>query len=116
MTQLAIDFDAPPLAIARAVGEVAMQRVLDHAERTGPGFSERARAFVLLHLQAHGPSSGEAITDAAKRAGITPPDDRAFGPVYAALSRANRIAVAGFVARRKGHGTAGGRLWRLVHA
>lgn len=73
----------------------------------------RARDFVLDQLRQHGPSSGEDLTDAAKAAGITPPDDRAFGAVFSFLSRKRAIEPAGFCERRKGHGTAGGRIWAL---
>lgn len=121
MTQLALIFDAPPapaytVAHARAAGAEAGDRAADRAERQDDGFRERAAAFVLAYLAQHGISSGELITDAAKLAGIRPPDDRAFGPVYAALARRQQIVAAGFCARLKGHGTAGGRLWRLVNA
>ncbi len=119
MTQLALIFDAAPppaytVAHARAAGEVAGQRAADKAERADDGFRERAQAFVLGYLAQHGASSGELMTDAAKLAGIKPPDDRAFGPVYAVLARRGLIVAAGFCARRKGHGTAGGRVWRLA--
>lgn len=119
MSQLALFFEpAPPraytVAQARAAGDMAGQRAADKAERLEAGFRERAAAFVLGYLAQHGISSGELVTDAAKLAGIKPPDDRAFGPVYASLSRKGRIVSAGFCARRKGHGTAGGRLWRLA--
>lgn len=112
--QLAIDFDTPALPVAQALGEIGMKRALDRAEADEPGFSERAQAFVLEYLRVHGVSSGELITDACKLAGIKPPDDRAFGPVYSKLARAGFIEPAGFCARRKGHGTSGGRLWRLA--
>lgn len=117
MNQLALIFDpAPPRnhAAARKAGERAGNLAADKAEREANGFRERATAFVLGYLQQHGVSSGELITDAAKLAGIKPPDDRAFGPVYATLARKGRIVAAGFCMRRKGNGTAGGRLWRLA--
>ncbi len=115
MNQLAIDLDAAyTVAQARAAGAVAGDMAADRAERMEEGFREKAAAFVLRYLQQHGMSSGELITDAAKLAGIRPPDDRAFGPVYASLARTQQIVSAGFCARRKGHGTAGGRLWRLA--
>ncbi len=121
MSQLALIFDAPPAPAytvqhARAAGEVAGERAADKAERADDGFRERAQAFVLGYLAQHGTSSGELMTDAAKLAGIKPPDDRAFGPVYAVLARRGMIVAAGFCARRKGHGTAGGRVWRLANA
>lgn len=116
MSQLALDFTTPTLAAARAAGEEAATRAADRAERADPEFRERAQAFVLSYLEERGVSSSELITDAAKLAGIRPPDDRAFGAVYKVLASKNRIAFAGYCARVKGHGTAGGRLWRLVRA
>lgn len=119
VSQLALIFDAPPqpaytVAHARAAGAAAGERAADKAERADDGFRERAQAFVLGYLAQHGTSSGELMTDAAKLAGIKPHDDRAFGPVYAVLARRGLIVAAGFCARRKGHGTAGGRVWRLA--
>ena len=101
-------------AIARKRGARLGGLAADRAEREVGDFKDRAAKFVLIYLAAHGVSSGELITDACKLSGIRPPDDRAFGPVYASLARANQIECAGFVARRKGHGTSGGRLWRLI--
>jgi hypothetical protein len=114
MNQLTINFDAPPLPVAAALGQAGAQLAADRAERHLPGFTERAQAFVVAYLQQHGPASGEAITDACKGAGIVPPDDRAFGAVYQGLARRGVIEVAGWCLRRKGHGTAGGRVWRLA--
>jgi len=68
-------------------------------------------------LAANGATSGEALTDACKSAGIRPPqgmDDRAFGPVYQRLAQANQIRVCGSTVRRRGHGTSGGRVWERV--
>lgn len=118
MTQLALIFDAAPppaytVAQARAAGAVAGERAADKAERADDGFRERAQAFVLGYLAQHGPSSGEDITDAAVMAGIKPAELRAFGPVYAALARRGLIVCVGYCARRRGHGTAGGRRWSL---
>jgi len=119
MSQAALLFEAPAakaytVTHARAAGEKAGRLAADKADRMEAGFSERAAAFVLGYLAQHGISSGELVTDAAKLAGIRPPDDRAFGPVYATLARRGRIVAAGFCLRRKGNGTAGGRLWRLA--
>ena len=117
MNQATLDFDAPvatPLATARAAGEEAGNRAADRAERAAPDFRERAQAFVIKYLAEHGVSSSELITDAAVLSGIVVPDTRAFGPIFLALMRKNKIAFDGFVPRRKGHGSAGGKRWRLV--
>lgn len=98
---------------ARAIGAQMAGLCAERAEDDVPDFSERAKAFVLEYLRDHGVSSSELITDAAKLAGLVPHDDRAFGAIYQSLARRKRIEFVGFCARRKGHGTAGGRLWRL---
>ncbi len=74
-----------------------------------------AREFVLDYLRHKrtGEASSEEITDACKRAGITPPDDRAFGLIYLFLARRRKIIKAGICPRTKGHGTSGGNIWRL---
>jgi hypothetical protein len=116
MNQASLNFEAPALATARAAGELLAEKAADRAERSDPDFRERAQTFVLRYLTEYGISSSELITDAAVLAGISPPDTRAFGSVYRKLSRENKIVCAGFCARAKGHGTAGGRLWRLAGA
>lgn len=102
------------LAASRAEGERCMQLALDLAERDEPGFCERAQRFVLAFLAQHGRTSSEDITDACKDAGIVPAEDRAFGPVYGGLNRRKQIVCVGYCGRRKGHGTAGGRMWELA--
>lgn len=114
MSQLALDFTAPRLAAARAAGERLSEKAADRAEREFAEFREKARAFVLAYLEQHGISSSELITDAAALSGIQVPDTRAFGAIYRRLAAENKIAFAGHCTRTKGHGTAGGRLWRLV--
>jgi hypothetical protein len=91
----------------------ALARVGQAAETRRPGFHEDACAFVLEYLRAHGPTSGERLTLACKRRGIVPHDDRAFGPVYMALSREHAIVKVGNAKRTRGHGTAGGNVWAL---
>ena len=68
----------------------------------------------MLELLADGrPRSGEEIVDHCQRLGITPHDARAFGAVIGTLARRGQIEAVGFAARRKGHGTAGARVWRV---
>lgn len=83
------------------------------SENAGRAFMDQAAAFVIRHLS-RGPAPGEDITDACKAAGIKPHDDRAFGAVYLRLQRAGKIEKCGTVARRRGHGTSGGSIWRLT--
>ena len=98
-----------PLFVA-AQRDAAIRRVSDHA---GPTFKAQAMRYVVGHLKIHGEASGEDITDACKAAGIVPHDDRAFGSVFQSLVRDGLIECAGFCLRKKGHGTAGGRIWRV---
>ena len=100
----------PTLPDARADRDQAMASVEDHA---GDEFREKACVFIVAYLLSHGPTAGEDLTDACKRSGIVPHDDRAFGPVYMRLSRDGLIEKAGYVPRRKGHGTGGGSVWQL---
>ena len=97
---------------ARADRDQAMASVSDNA---GADFNEAACAFITAYLLSRGATAGEDLTDACKRSGIVPHDDRAFGPVYMRLSREGVIEKAGYVPRRKGHGTSGGSLWRLAN-
>ena len=112
--QYQIDFDTPPVAQARAVGQVAGEMAQGRAERREPGFSERAKAHILVVLRERGPTSGETLTEACAAEGIKAPDMRAFGPIFAALVRQGRIRCVGYCLRKKGRGTAGGRIWRLA--
>jgi hypothetical protein len=89
----------------------AMRNIIAFA---GKRFREKAERFTLEYLAGCESASSETITDAARKAGIVPHDDRAFGPVYFSLSRAGKIVKAGVCTRRKGHGTSGGTLWRLA--
>lgn len=101
---------------ARELGEAGMQLAQQRAEHDDPSFTERAKAFVVRYLHERGACSSEDVTDACKAAGIVPKDDRAFGVVYATLRRHQIIEFAGYCDRRKGHGTAGGRIWRIATA
>jgi len=99
----------------RAPHIVERDRSMKRVERNaGQEFGARARAFIVSHLREHGATSGEDLTDACKRAGIEPHDDRAFGPVFLKLSRDGDIESAGSCERRKGHGTRGGTIWRAT--
>lgn len=104
-------FDQPTVNDLR---DHAIAQVAEHAEQHHPTFGEQARDFVLAYLRAHGPSSGEVLTEACKASGVKPHDDRAFGTVYMTLARWGRIQKVGTVRRERGHGTAGGNIWDLT--
>lgn len=103
----------PIFAQAKAAGLAAGEACLEKA--CAAGFdSQRAREEILTVLvKAGGPVSGEELVDHCQRVGLVPHDARAFGPVFKSLVRRGQIEAAGFAARRKGHGTAGARLWRV---
>jgi len=95
--------------VARVIAATAAK-----AEQQRPGFGDQAAALILAQLAQHGPMSGEALTDACRRAGLVPHDDRAFGSVFLRLSKSGRIVTVGYTTRTKGHGTSGGRIWGLA--
>lgn len=98
---------------SRAMGDRGMRSAATNAARGGFSSTEVAGLFVA-YLEAHGPTPGEDLVMVARKAGHIPHDDRAFGAVFAGLSRKKRIKCVDFVPRRRGHGTAGGRVWALV--
>ena len=99
---------------ARTAGEQAGQMCLAFTEAEDSTFSERAARHILLSLRHLQRATGEALTDLCKRDGLVPHDDRAFGPIYARLSKDGRIRRAGWAPRIKGHGTGGATIWELV--
>lgn len=111
-------FRAPPArSIEREIGELRAHQAAAAVERhEDPDFRTRARAFVLELLAKRGEASSEDLTDACVAAGITAREQRAFGAVYSALARRRQIVFVRFCERRKGHGTGGGRVWRLARA
>lgn len=111
-----LPFFERPRTVTNGLRDAAMEQVADHAEDEEPGFADEARAFVIAFLARYGPAPAEHITDACKRAGIVPHDDRAFGPVYMTLARREQIVKVGSVRRERGHGTAGGNVWALREA
>ena len=100
---------------AIAAGEAGMGRALDAAERDDAAFSVKAQTAILAHL-ANAPgrqAAGEDLVDAAINAGARCRDARAFGGVFQSLSRRGLIRTVAYTVRKKGHGTAGGRIWAL---
>lgn len=96
------DIDFGPLSACTAKAERA-------------GFNTAAAKAAVLDLLADGrPRSGEEIVDHCLRLGIVPHDARAFGSVFARLRQQGAIEAVGFCDRRKGNGTAGGRIWRVA--
>lgn len=94
----------------RELGAIAGEAALRKAERD-TDFDRDDAALAILDALGLDQKSGEELTDAVKRMGIVPHDDRSFGPVFAMLKRAGKIASVGTTERRKGHGTSGARIW-----
>lgn len=111
--QLALNFAAPPLAVARSMGEVGMQQAEQAAARVEPSFRERAEALILQKL-ARGPASAEDCTDYVRAAGLQMADGRALGATYASLRSRGLIHKVADCPRRRGHGTAGGSVYALT--
>jgi hypothetical protein len=89
--------------------------ILDaHEKSVGLQFMHEASQAVIRHLKTVAESSSEDIVDACKAAFIRPREDRAFGAIFAKLSRTGVIQKAGYCQRRKGHACAGGIIWRLA--
>jgi hypothetical protein len=102
--------------LARDAGTRAGEACKAKAEAAGFD-SEAAKAVVMAALSRDGePLSGEQLVNECIAAGIVPHDARAFGPVIASLARAGSITTVGFAARKKGHRTAGARLWKATAA
>lgn len=94
--------------------DAGMAQVQEKAERLVPAFTDAACAYVLAHLRKFGPCAGEVLTEKCKDAGLVPHDDRAFGPVYMRLLKRGLIEKIGSIRRERGHGTAGGNIWRAT--
>lgn len=106
------DADRPLL---RMLGEQEARRCSLKARDVAMFDSDAAKSIVLRELRAAaGPMSGEDLVDKCLRAGIETHDGRAFGVVFSSLRSHGLIRCVGFTVRRKGHGTAGGRLWEIT--
>ena len=99
----------PTLEAARNKRDLIL---FNHEANAGRQFINEASTVILRRL-AISEASSEDLVDACKEAFIRPHDDRAFGTVFANLSRAGKIERAGYCQRRKGHSCSGGIIWRL---
>lgn len=108
MTQLSLDW-------SRAQGDLGMRRAASSADRRMPDFSRRAGDYMLALLVARGPMPGEDLTDACIAAGFDPGDARAFGMAFRYIL-AHGARVTGYCARRKGHGSSGGKVYGIEGA
>lgn len=100
---------------ARDAGERGMRRAESRARRElGAAFTARLAAYFYALLVARGPMSGEDLSDAGRDAGLLTGDGRSAGAAFKRLLRIGAELVPGVdVPRRKGHGSAGGRMYRI---
>lgn len=99
---------------ARKLGDEGAERARGKADRECPGFSVRVLAFIanFARMQMHGSTFlGEDLVNMMKANDIVPPDDRAFGSLFAKAIRDGFITPVGSVARVKGHGAPGGQVY-----
>lgn len=99
------------MADAQAVGERMAQACEEKAERVADFDGAGAGRFIVGWLRRYGPTSGEALVNAAIEHGFRPHDQRAYGGVFSRLSKAKEIRAVGYCLREKGHATGGGRIW-----
>lgn len=103
-----------PIDLAREAGTQAATACLAKAQRAAPDFADLAKAAILAHLAAHGPTSGENLVDVALIHGARCKDARAFGGVFQSLARKGLIkCLRSDLPRIRGHGTTGGKLWSI---
>lgn len=100
---------------AKAEGKRASEAA---AKKSGEQFQQIAYDFGVRFFRQHGTASAEDCTEALIAAGLRPKgvDLRAMGNVYRRLVDDGIVMFAGDCARRLGHGTRGGRLYRAVLA
>jgi hypothetical protein len=106
-------YQLPSTDEAKADGAAGMVSSATNAEKDYPGFRYDATVFVVAYLEAHGIASCEALTIAAKNAGIIPHHDTAFGTVYNSLSKWNVTVKVGEEPRKRGHNAPGARVYML---
>ena len=106
MTQITLDW-------ARSEGDAAILRAQVAAEHQSPDFTRLACAYALSLIATRGPMPGEDIVDACKAAGYVVREDRAYGAVFRRMLREG-AGVVGYCPRRKGHGSAGGRVYGIA--
>ena len=82
------------------------------AEATTSFDTATSQALVLKFLE-DGVKTGEDLVLACKEAGQVPHDDRAFGAVFAGLSKQRLIKKTGFGPRKRGRGADGAVFWAL---
>jgi hypothetical protein len=106
MIQLALE----PRAEGERLGALCLSKAEDVAQFDSAG----AARFIVAHLIRYGDTAGEVLVDEAMAHGYRPHEQRAFGPVFAGLSRKGLIRTVGYCLRTKGHSGSGGRIWAVT--
>jgi hypothetical protein len=105
MSQITLD-------LATRLAYLSMTFAAVRAEQDNPGFTDTACVLMLSRLRVEGWQTGEQLVDYCRESGLTPRDDRAFGAAFKRLLRKG-VRVVGTCPRRKGHGSAGGKIYGL---
>lgn len=117
-TQLAIDFEAPPLiASGREQRDAGIERSLLSADRQVKGWSETAFGYLLEFLSGHGGDfRGEEVREFAHAKGCPhPAHPRAWGGVLMRAARQGKIEKVGTVqVKNPTAHMANANLWRRV--
>ena len=91
-----------------------MESCAEKAEKETTFDVEECKRIVLSTLAKEQALTGEVLVVYCREAGQIPHDDRAFGTVFAQLSKQKRIKKIGYGPRHRGHGTAGAIVWALA--
>ena len=91
-----------------------MEACAEKAESTTEFSVGECQRIVIEVLKREKALTGEVLVVYCREAGQVPHDDRAFGPVFAGLSRQKIIKKIGYGPRHRGHGTAGAIVWALA--
>jgi len=103
--QLPLDFSAAIRARDAALGRCE--------QSGGEKFRSDAARFILAYLGAHGETPGEVLTEKGWEFGLRPTSLKHWGPVFMRLLREQRIEQCGTARRMRGHGSTGGKVYRL---
>lgn len=94
---------------ARAGAETGMKRAAEHANSCVSGWTDDAYAYLTGWARGMRGGSGrnafmaEDVRASAERFGFSPPDNRAWGPVFRRAVSAGLIRKAGYAPSKTGH-------------
>lgn len=85
------------MQLARERRDVGINSAADHADRTAPGWTARAEAFVVEYARLHPVFSSELVRRYAEAKGLpAAPDPRAWGNAFKRAMRTDVITSAGY--------------------